>query len=304
LSEPALLEPKEISLTAPCKVNLTLDVFAPRADGYHDLDSVVASFAPPADRIKVSIRPGARRVLLICKDKTLPRDERNLAVRAATAYLETFLPDVAVTVYVKLEKMLPVQAGLGGGSSDAATVLQAMNSLFDGGDPTRPELLAVASQIGSDVPLFLYSGMIRMQGRGEQVTPIRTPIPPLQGILVKPEAGVPTGPAYALLDALPHRTPGSSTANLLRILEHGGSVGEIGVALHNDFEEAIFPNYPDIALAHQAVQEAGAIRAVLCGSGAAVFGLAQDRDHARSLAVALAGKFPFVKMAIQQSTSV
>lgn len=288
------IEPQEISLSAPCKVNLTLDVFPPRPDGYHDLDSLVAVAETPADQIKVSIRPGPRRIMLLCKDKSLPKDDSNLAVRAARLFLEEYLPDVEVTVYIKLEKRLPVQAGLGGGSSDAATVLMAMARLFTG--QVTPDLPPLAARIGSDVSLFLIGGRVRMRGRGEIVERVMSASEARCGILVKSAVGVATGPAYGLLDALPNRSPGNATSGLLPLLEGGGSVEEIGEAMGNDFEAAILPHYPEVAEVHRAIAEAGAVRTLLCGSGAAVFGLARDRDHARELVKILVGKFPYVKL--------
>lgn len=291
------IEPKEISLPAPCKVNLTLDVFPPRPDGYHDLDSIVAVAEGPADQIKVSIRPGVRRILFICKDKSLPKDDSNLAVRAARLFLEEYLPEMDATVYIKLEKFLPVQAGMGGGSSDAATVLRTMALLFEG--QVAADLPPLAARIGSDVSLFLIGGRVRMRGRGEIVEAVSGSLPqhPLYGVIIKPAVGVPTGPAYALLDGLPKRQPGNATSRLLSLLKSGAGVEEIGAAMGNDFEAAILSHYPEVAEVHQAIQKAGAVRALLCGSGAAVFGLARNRDHARELIKNLCGRFPYVKLA-------
>jgi 4-diphosphocytidyl-2-C-methyl-D-erythritol kinase len=121
--------------------------------------------------------------------------------------------------------------------------------------------------------------------------------PPLYGVIVKPGVGVPTGPAYAALDALPGREPGRATARVLDALRRGASPDALGAAMGNDFEAAILPAYPEVAAAHRVVSEAGAVRALLCGSGAAVFGLARDRDHARALTAALCGRFPYVHLA-------
>lgn len=290
-----------VTLPAPCKVNLTLDIFAPRPDGFHDLDSVVATFALPADEIKVTLRPGARAVRLICKSPDVPKGAENLAHKAAQAFLDRFLPGENVQVYVKLEKRLPIQAGLGGGSSDAAAVLRALDRLLP--ETATPDALReVAASLGSDVPLFLANGAVRMRGRGDIVEPLPAVLPPLWGVLVKPDVGVPTGPAYALLDALPNRQPGRATDNLLRVLaQTPGDVEAVGRALSNDFEAAVLPAYPAIADAHRAVATAGAVRALLCGSGSTVFGLARNREHARDLVRSLAGRFSWVKLAQSQT---
>ena len=289
-----------VTLFAPAKVNLTLDVFAPREDGYHDLDSLVAVLARPADELKVTVRPGTRGVRLICKHATLPKDDRNLAVRAANIFLERFLPDAHITVWINLQKRLPVEAGLGGGSSDAAAVFRALNELCP--NVASPDALReAAAAVGSDVPAFLIAGeskVVRMRGRGEKVEMILH-FPSLYGIIVKPAVGVPTGQAYAALDAIPGRKPGAATGQLLAAAG-GGAYGErLAPWLRNDFEAAILPSFPEVAAAHRAVTEAGALRTILCGSGSAVFGLARDHDHSRELARTLVANysFPFVKIA-------
>jgi 4-diphosphocytidyl-2-C-methyl-D-erythritol kinase len=288
---------KALTLDAPCKVNLTLDVGLLRADGFHDIDSVVAIFAPPADDITVRHTPAAAKgVLLICKHvpEGFPKGPENLAHRAATAFQEQF--QIPGRVFVKLDKRLPVQAGLGGGSSDAAAVLIALNRLTKAA--TAEQIHSLAASLGSDVPLFLQEGRpVRMRGRGDVVDDLAHPLPTLYGVLVKPDVGVPTGPAYAALDALQDRTPGDSTPRLLDALTRGSGVRKLAPLLHNDFETAVLSAYPEVAAAHRAVKSAGALRALLSGSGSAIFGLAESRDHARTLVKNLCGQFPWVKMA-------
>lgn len=278
---------------APAKVNLTLDVGPPRPDGFHALDSVVAAFLP-ADELMVTVRPGPPGVHLTCSDPALPTDGQNLVHQAVTAFLEE--SRVSAQVIIHLAKRLPAQAGLGGGSSDAAAALAALHELRPG--LSRETLTRIAARIGSDVPLFLVAGGrgLRMTGRGERVAPLPAPLPPLHGILVKPALGVPTGSAYARLDAVPGRIPGAATPRLLALLP-GGDIGALGAAMGNDFEAAILPAYPEVAAAHRAVSDAGAIRALLCGSGSAIFGLAGDAAHARVMAESLEGRFPWVQLA-------
>jgi 4-diphosphocytidyl-2-C-methyl-D-erythritol kinase len=288
---------KALTLDAPCKVNLTLDVGLRRPDGFHDIDSVVAVLAPPADDITVRHTPSAATgVLLICKHVPdgFPKGPENLAHRAATAFQEQF--KIPGRIFVKLDKRLPLQAGLGGGSSDAATVLIALNRLTKAA--TEEQLTDLAASLGSDVPLFLQEGRpVRMRGRGELVELLPHPLPTLYGVLVKPNVGVPTGPAYAALDAFPDRTPGESTPRFLDALAKGTGVRKLAALLHNDFEAAVLPLYPEVAAVHKAVKSAGALRSLLCGSGSAIFGLAENRNHARTLVKELCGEFAWVKMA-------
>lgn len=293
-----------------CKVNLSLDVFLPREDGFHNLDSVVNRLSP-RDEIFVSWEDSPiQDVTLVCDDPGLPTDDTNLACKAAREYLKRFLPGLPVRVTIDLAKKLPYQAGLGGGSSNAATVLDQMwANHFNyetrvrqdlGSIEACDQLIAVAASIGSDVPLFLIPGAVRMQGRGEIVESLDVHVPTLHGVLIKPFGGVPTPKAYKLLDAIPDRCPGNATQNLLSVLQSSPEdLYAVASALGNDFEAAVLPAFPEVADAHRAVTEAGAIRALLCGSGSAVFGLAESVEHADALARTLreTNRFAWVEVA-------
>jgi 4-diphosphocytidyl-2-C-methyl-D-erythritol kinase len=282
--------------SAPCKVNLTLDVFRPRVDGFHDIDSVVATFTP-MDSLAVQVAPsrlGENYVHLTCSDPRLPVDGRNLAHRAATLFLEAFAPDDCLQVSLHLEKSIPYEAGLGGGSSDAAAALRALSRAIS---VHLGDLYDLAASLGSDVPLFLAGEPARIRGRGDRVDALRSGLPPLIGVIVKPDVGVATGPAYERLDSFSQRVPGASTQAFLARVTSTTDSATIAGLLHNDFEAAILPAVPETAQAHRALASAGALRAILCGSGAAVFGLARDREHAREIARQLCGKFPYVKIA-------
>ncbi len=265
---------------APCKVNLTLDVFAPRPDGFHDLDSVVLKFSP-GDQLRIDWEyvPGEQGIVLTCDDPNLPTDRRNLAYRAAEDFMTAY--GVPGTVRIDLKKRLPYQAGLGSASSDAAAVLRSLADVLSN-DPQK--LRRVAAGIGSDVPLFLESRLVRMRGRGEQVEPLHLSLPQFHGVLVKPRVGVPTPAAYKLLDVIPDRHPGEATQNLLSVLQSTpDDLYAVASAFGNDFEAAVLPAFPEVADCHRAVTDAGAMRALLCGSGSAVFGLATSAEHAGTM---------------------
>ncbi|MBC8139244.1 MAG: hypothetical protein H8F28_25500, partial [Fibrella sp.] len=165
---------------APCKVNLTLDVFPPRPDGFHDLESIVIKLTP-ADEIRYCTRFIQRSVVqLWCDDPDLPTDETNLAHLAAKRYIAG---KAHFTVLLELNKKLPYQAGLGSASSDAAAVLTALQQNPDRFYRTESdeELAEIAASIGSDVPLFLIPGAAHIRGRGDIVEPLGVPIPTLYG---------------------------------------------------------------------------------------------------------------------------
>lgn len=295
--------PYKATLASPCKLNLTLDVGLLRPDGFHEIDSLVVRLSS-SDEVIVTVKPGPRLVKLIVKDRRpdsvatepMPKGAENLAHKAAQLALDTLAPGQELQVWITLAKRLPVQAGLGAGSSNAATVLRAVGEAL--GSPSEA-LVPLAAQLGSDVALFLSnSPLVRMRGRGEVVEPIALALPKLYGVLARPAIGVPTGPAYALLDALANRTPGNATEALLAHLRLPEGVAEWYEAGggKNDFEAAVLPAYPDVAAVHASLIDAGALRALLCGSGSAVFGLARDRAHARELVKKLAGKVAWLKL--------
>ncbi|CAF5184799.1 unnamed protein product, partial [Rotaria magnacalcarata] len=188
---------------------------------------------------------------------------------------------------IDLYKRIPTEAGLGGGSSDAAAVLRALNNYFN--QKVEPlELTAMAAHIGSDVPLFLAEKPVRVRGRGEIIESLDFELPVFWGILVHPGIGVSTPHAYAALDAVPNRQPGTSTERLLSRLcdkkEIPINISELlATGLSNDFEPVVLTTYPDIAKAHEIIVSAGALRTLLCGSGSAIFGLARDLQHTNQL---------------------
>ncbi|CAF0934436.1 unnamed protein product [Rotaria sordida] len=210
------------------------------------------------------MKPASERtsIIITCNDSHLPVDNRNLAYRAADAYL----PYINKPFHVKIDlyKHIPTEAGLGGGSSDATAVLRALNTYFNQA-VDRSALTLMAARLSSDVPLFLAEKTVR--------------------VIVPPVTGVSTARAYALLDAMPNRQPGTSTERLLSHLRHkkqtSMNVSELlAMGLSNDFESVVLVAYPDVARAYEMIVSAGALRALLCGSGSAIFGLARDLQHA------------------------
>jgi 4-diphosphocytidyl-2-C-methyl-D-erythritol kinase len=287
--------PEPLTLPSYAKLNLTLAVGGVREDGFHAIDSIVTQLSA-ADEVTCTVREsktGEGGVKLVLKDKRpdaiatppLPKGRENSAFLAAALFRERFLPSENVTIWVNLTKRLPAQAGLGAGSSNAATVLKILNRQFPG-LATPEDLLTLAAQIGSDVPLFLYDIPVRMQGRGEIITPLTTLLPKRHGIVVRPRVGVPTGPAYAAWDA--------AFPNATLTPDAGNTDNQFN--LFNDFEKVVLAGWPEVGEAYRKIQQAGALQALLCGSGSAVFGLASDRAHAVALAKTLAPDFPWLKV--------
>ncbi|MBM3495559.1 MAG: 4-(cytidine 5'-diphospho)-2-C-methyl-D-erythritol kinase, partial [Armatimonadetes bacterium] len=289
------MAPTRITARAYAKINLSLDVGPLRADGYHALASVMQTISL-ADDIEVELRRRGE-VTLTCDAADIPNDERNTAVRAALSALRRWGPSAGA--HIALTKRIPAQAGLGGGSSDAAVVLRAVARLL-GRCPSDGEMTAAAAEIGSDVPFFVRGGTALVAGKGELVTP-QGAAPRFPIVVAKPRAGVSTADAYRALDgcdesrpyppgprdrrrATPDVSEALAAADTERLLQ----------AMGNHFELVIPQLVPPVASLMVAMRAAGARAVHLCGSGSAVFGVAESDEHARMMAVELATACPFV----------
>lgn len=265
-----------ITRKAYAKINLTLDVGPRRPDGYHDIASIMQTVALH-DTLTITPTPnvpGVRLEVTGAEAEGVPADDTNLVHRAAVSLLQnTDAPGVHVT----LHKRIPSQAGLGGGSSDAAATLRAVNDLFGLSLPLQ-KLTEIGTALGADVPFFLTSGMALVKGLGEQVTDLKSFQPLWHLVIVKPNVGVSTAGAYAALDAVHQRRSGSATDAML--------TGEM--RLGNDFEAVILLAYPEIAAAYAALswtpQTDESFKPLLCGSGSALFKRVSTREEGERLA--------------------
>jgi 4-diphosphocytidyl-2-C-methyl-D-erythritol kinase len=258
---------------APAKINLTLEVLDRRADGFHGVRSLMV---PLALCDELSIEPHDR--FTFESDTTLALGEKDLALRAIEA-----LGTTPAAVRVRLRKCIPTQAGLGGGSSDAAAVLlAAIEGAF--GPPPPVDWLATAQALGSDVPFFLAGTAALVEGTGERVTAVGA-LPSWHVVIVKPPSGISTAQAYARLDAAPRASRPRNASVTLEALEALQRRDFAGVAarLTNDFH-TIAAAEPAITHAIAALQTAGAKHVLLAGSGSAVFALIEGDDESERIA--------------------
>ena len=271
-----------MELHAPAKVNLTLSVGPRRPDGYHDVSTVMQTVGL-YDTLTVT--EDGCGLTMTCTDPALPADGSNLVLRAARAFFaETGLSAPGLRFH--LEKRVPSQAGLGGGSSDAASVLLALRTLY-APSLTDAALECMAAQLGSDVPFFIRGGTALATGRGERIAPL----PRLRDawfVIVKPPEGFSTPAMYRRLDELPPEP--YRPADLTAVLE-GGDVRAVAAALHNSFERAAPPDSTVWAIKADLLAH-GALGALLSGSGSAVFGLFADRNAALAAADRLRPDWP------------
>lgn len=267
---------ESITVEAPAKLNLFLRVLSRESDGYHGIETLFTSLAL-ADRLTAERRDQPGVAITVEGADTGP-DPDNLAVRAGEMVLAALRPGFGIQL--RLEKRIPVGAGLGGGSADAAAALQAANALGGHGVP-RHELFQFAARLGADVP-FCFSGapLAIGWGRGERLFAL-PPLPAAPVLLVSPPVAIRTAEAYGWVDQ-GRETAGRRGAVALD-LEALGGWGSIGRMSGNDFESVVFGRHPEIRSAFEAVAGTHPLICRMSGSGSTVFGVyrnTRDRDDA------------------------
>ena len=254
-----------MELKANCKINIGLDVLRRRADGFHELSTVMAPVRELYDVVTVERSEQMdfiqRGIVVDCPM------EKNLCVKAARLMQQRYgVGNVTIT----LDKRVPFGAGLGGGSSDATAVIVAMNDIFNL-NLSEEELIDAAAALGSDTAFFVRKTPQICTGRGEVMTPISLPLDGLWLVVVKPEEGVSTAEAYG---GVKPAMPAISLEESLQL-----PVEQWQGRVKNDFEPHIFEAHPAIASLKQMLLSAGAVYASMSGSGSALFGLFRKRPE-------------------------
>ncbi|BDI31804.1 4-diphosphocytidyl-2C-methyl-D-erythritol kinase [Capsulimonas corticalis] len=275
-----------ITALAHAKINLTLDVGPRRADGYHEIESIMQTIALH-DLLTITPTPDVPGVALEVhgpEAEGVPADPSNIVHKAAvrlqkTAAARGLIPGDRSGLHIILEKNIPSQAGLGGGSSDAAAALRAIDRLF-GLHLSKSRLTEIAAALGADVAFFLTGGTALAQGLGERISEI-DPWERHWLIVVKPPAGVSTAAAYAALDAQDDQPASDSTQQWLADRTAGRPA-----ALHNDFTPTALAT-PEILTAFialtQCAQEHNTLGPLLCGSGSALFVATRQQETAEQI---------------------
>jgi len=248
---------------APAKINLYLHILGRRPDGFHELETLMAPITL-GDTLHLDLI--STGIEFTCSDPALSDAQDNLATRAARIFLEEFKSDTGVRIH--LEKAVPVGAGLGGGSSDAAAVLLALRELT-GIKASDSELAELAARLGSDIPFFIYGQPAVCRGRGEIIEPVKLK-ETYQGLLVHPGFGVSTPWAYKTYAQNPQQgAPGRSFAD---------------VTLRNDLEPPAFSKYPWLPTTKSWFREqAEVLDSLMSGSGSSVFALTRSANEADTL---------------------
>ncbi|MCY1714595.1 4-(cytidine 5'-diphospho)-2-C-methyl-D-erythritol kinase [Caproiciproducens galactitolivorans] len=259
------------SVKAFAKINLALDITGKREDGYHLLRMVMQSVSL-YDEIKITNgEPGIR---VVCSRKDIPCDESNTVYKAAAAFFKH--TGIAPDVTIRIHKTIPSQAGLGGGSADAAAVLRTLNAM-NGTALSRETLCALGLQVGADVPFCIAGGTALAEGVGEKLTAL-LPLPSCRIVICKPVVSVDTKKAYALADAAAKAKSGYCAAMLDAV--RASDIRAVAASLGNEFEQVM--HLVEVNHIKDAMKASGALGACMTGSGSAVFGIFTDlQDAAR-----------------------
>ncbi|MEZ5405783.1 MAG: 4-(cytidine 5'-diphospho)-2-C-methyl-D-erythritol kinase [Verrucomicrobiia bacterium] len=266
----------QLELFPPAKINLFLYLLGKRSDGFHEIDTLMIRTSLK-DRLLIEAISTHPNLQFLCSDPNLPISADNLVVKAANLFREH--TGVTDGLKIVLEKKIPSGGGLGGGSSDAAYTLKGLNELFQ--SPLSPEkLLALASQLGSDVPFFLGEPVARCQGRGERLSPLfHWEDLPRRAVLINPGFGVPTGWAYQTYQTYS--------------LKKGDVEGKFSWGeMRNDLEPAVFSKYlllPEIKTWLKS--QPGIFASMMSGSGATMFGLLEKNCDFLKLKLEFQKKF-------------
>lgn len=272
---------ERISIKAPAKINLTLDVIGKREDGYHEVEMIMTT-VDLSDRIDISNREDGQ-IILDSSAGYIPTDRRNLAYQAAELLKNRMNINKGVHIYI--EKNIPVAAGLAGGSSDAAATLIGLNRLWNL-NLSLDELAKIGAELGSDVPFCVYGGTAMATGRGELIRPLPSP-PPCWVVLAKPRTGVSTADIYGRikLDEIKFHPDNREMERAL----HNKDFKAISNHLGNVLEPVTFSLYPEVKRIKEQMIRFGGQGVLMSGSGPTVFALIQGDNRAHRVYNGLRG---------------
>ena len=277
-----------LEIKSCCKVNLLLNILGKRPDGFHELETVLQS-VNVCDEL--TFERGGNGIQITCNHSGLPTDSRNLVYRAAEAFLSS--QNLRDGVRVHLTKKIPLAAGLGGGSANAAATLLGMNELFDSPLSVKG-LEALAAPLGSDVPFFLQTKPALATGRGEKIQP-QGQFPALRGkaiVLIHPGFGISTPWSYQSLARFPEALNGRKgrAQELISRLQADDWPGAAD-GFYNALEAPAFHKFPVLQLYKEYLRENGALAALMSGSGSTTFAIAENHTTAEALAEKFKTKF-------------
>ncbi|MBQ2729513.1 MAG: 4-(cytidine 5'-diphospho)-2-C-methyl-D-erythritol kinase [Clostridia bacterium] len=272
----------KITVNAPAKINLYLDVVSRRDNGYHDIESIMHTVSL-ADTVTVELRDS--EIELSSNFPHVPKDDKNIAYKAAKAFFDA--TNISGGAKIHIEKHIPVASGLAGGSTDAAATLKALNKLYN--EPlSKDELLCLGATLGADVPFCILGGCAICEGLGE----IMTPLPSLSGktiLITRGGEGVSTPKAYGMIDSLYNEKVNGRHADFDKVVSaiKEDNFGALISGAYNIFEEVTLPVHSTAKKQKDILIECGADLAMMSGSGPAVFGFFKNKSSANAAAFAI-----------------
>ena len=272
------------------KLNLTLDVLGKRADGYHDLQSVMQTISI-RDDVEIDVGTG-KPWRLLCSAEGIPTDERNLAWKAAKIYCDAMGKDPE-GLEIRIVKRIPAGAGLGGGSADAAAVLRALNRHY--GEALSVLALAeLGAQVGSDVPFCVVGGTAMVEGRGERLRKLPD-LPDCIFVVCKPDFSVSTPELYEKIDtvAIPHRPDNQAMESALL----AGDLGKVAQNVYNVFDPVVTSEHLELNYIKSICNSYGALTEQMTGSGSAVFAILPSFEYAAVVCEMLKENYPNIYIA-------
>ena len=273
-----------VSVRMPAKLNIALQVGPARDDGFHELATIYHAVSL-CDTITVSDVPVGSGISIVCTNEDVPVDNRNLAWKAATVIAQK--ANVRPDVQIRIDKGIPVAGGMAGGSTDAAGTLIALNELWQL-DYTKDELLELASELGSDVPFCIAGGTQLGHGRGELLSPVLAK-GTFHWVIATAQAGLSTPAVYAKLDEIRPDAEEPHIPEEVMAALRTNDARALGLALHNDLQAAAIVLKPSLQRTLEAGIEAGALGAIVSGSGPTCVFLARDTEHALDVQISLTG---------------
>lgn len=278
--------------TAPAKINLTLDILGKRPDGYHDVEMLMQSVSL-ADTVELSLTD-TEDITISCSDPAIPCDSRNIVYKIADEFFKnTGIKNTGVNIHI--EKVIPCEAGLAGGSADGAATLRLLNIAFDA-HLNDKALCEIGAKVGADIPFCIVGGTKLATGTGTTLYKVRS-MPKCHIVIVKPDISVSTKEAYALAD---NRTGiRIKYTDYCKQMLYNGDLSGICSTLHNDFEEVL--NLSDINEVKKVMYKCKALGAAMSGSGSAVFAVFRSERKALKCAEKLRETYSKVYLAVPTS---
>ena len=261
----------KVTVIAPAKINLSLDILGVDERGYHLLDMIMQTVSL-FERVTVSKKK--KDITLSSNARYIPTDSKNVAVKAAMLFFE--YTGIKGGAHIHIKKTVPIKAGMAGGSADAAGVIVGLDKIYET-NLTRQQMCEIGAKAGSDVPFMIMGGTKRVQGVGEIIKPC-PPMPKCHLVICMPDKGVSTPAAFANYDTLGEKTL-VETDKLVAAMEENDIYG-VAKYMANDLEKAAASEYTQ-PIKEELIQQ-GAIGSVMTGSGAAVFGVFDDEDKAKA----------------------